>query len=754
MKRCAAAPCPGPGHARTLAWLHLLLALLPACSAQLRITAGPTELVGLDIAAPPFGFSRARFAVADAKLVLTEAADWSYAGGRCPPAYVGARELRGAILVHAHPAWLTCSFEEHARGAADRHGVVAWAHWADSAALLGTVAGAHALVWKRGDARHLAAPPAVDTASPQLAPIVRALRAGAALRASLAPSTSEWASMRESAWFTLWQAVCGMLALATAEFAAAHLFAFIRADGGPRASIAHAMLVLEVGVNALRATSCVDAYGQRAWLSVHAGYAFSLGALTAATVASALFLAHFAQAASRSGVASFRLTVAWVRRVLLGIGASMLALYAAFALAFALVPSPASVRTRLVAEPCVHTILPLLLAALGAHTAQRVRRRLRGLPPPVLRALLRRVRLSVWLSLARGALGPFVAWGLQGPWRMLCVLGTHHMLAYATTCAQVGAFAPVGTRVVYGPLCAVTSALICGARALLGSLAPRAPAPAHEKQNERKLSPRAISGGVCSGRGGFAVSTVRATRLSSAGSIATPERLAPAPAPAPAPARSRSPDGSPMLAKAASDGLRGASSGAHRDPSAMAARPASAARGARGDGTRCGSGDGAAAAAADDDVDVDDSRLLLGVSPAFLRAFAGEHGLTTGQTTYEVAAIVRDLTRKDGRSLAELALAAATEAGGRPAVRRATLFVTHAQACSFLKLVDAVEAHLALHVLDPRETYLWIDVFAIRQHRVADDVTRIASIERAIGRIVVVLDPWNQPKCLTRMWCL
>lgn len=44
------------------------------------------------------------------------------------------------------------------------------------------------------------------------------------------------------------------------------------------------------------------------------------------------------------------------------------------------------------------------------------------------------------------------------------------------------------------------------------------------------------------------------------------------------------------------------------------------------------------------------------------------------------------------------------------------------------------------------------DVFSIRQNSVAADVQMIGATLRHIGRVVMVLDPWDRPICLTRVW--
>jgi hypothetical protein len=45
-------------------------------------------------------------------------------------------------------------------------------------------------------------------------------------------------------------------------------------------------------------------------------------------------------------------------------------------------------------------------------------------------------------------------------------------------------------------------------------------------------------------------------------------------------------------------------------------------------------------------------------------------------------------------------------------------------------------------------------VLCIRQNDVLRDVHHIGQIERHIGRVVMVLDPWHTAQALTRVWCL
>jgi len=173
--------------------------------------------------------------------------------------------------------------------------------------------------------------------------------------------------------------------------------------------------------------------------------------------------------------------------------------------------------------------------------------------------------------------------------------------------------------------------------------------------------------------------------------------------------------------------------------------------------------------------------LLLGVTPRFLREFAAHLGVSADARTVDVAALVRDMTRASGRSVAESYRRESTQTtlrrwaskaargtsrtsdadtlvrtsdGALSVGGRATLFVSHAQSCSFFKLLDAIDRYLELHAVDPKTTYLWLDVMCIRQHEVEADVSHISEIETKIGRVVMVLDPWDKPACLSRVWCL
>jgi len=147
--------------------------------------------------------------------------------------------------------------------------------------------------------------------------------------------------------------------------------------------------------------------------------------------------------------------------------------------------------------------------------------------------------------------------------------------------------------------------------------------------------------------------------------------------------------------------------------------------------------------------------LLLGVSPAHLRELCVAHNIRAADATQKLADVVIRRTARSRMSLAEdLAKANTLTSIGRPAIAPATLVVVHAHACSFVKLLDAVDAYLTLCKIDPETAYLWVDVVCVRHHRVPVEVAQVGRVQRAVGSVVCVLDPPEAPLCLKRSWCL
>jgi tetratricopeptide (TPR) repeat protein len=103
----------------------------------------------------------------------------------------------------------------------------------------------------------------------------------------------------------------------------------------------------------------------------------------------------------------------------------------------------------------------------------------------------------------------------------------------------------------------------------------------------------------------------------------------------------------------------------------------------------------------------------------------------------------------------QLSLCAQMRREGDARVQNATWFVSHAWQMKFLDLVRALEAFFK----DKPGAIIWIDLFSTSQHATFDrgpewwQQTFMSAIGR-MGRMVMVMTPWDNPICLTRAWCL
>jgi hypothetical protein len=170
---------------------------------------------------------------------------------------------------------------------------------------------------------------------------------------------------------------------------------------------------------------------------------------------------------------------------------------------------------------------------------------------------------------------------------------------------------------------------------------------------------------------------------------------------------------------------------------------------------------GVAASRAECSVDGGEDALRLGVSLAALEAFAAEHAdaLPPDATTADVVArVVKPALSAagDSGSYAALLWAGRCDARGAPFTAPATAFVSHAWGNSFAELCAA----LAHHLEPDRDTaYVWLDVLVVDQN---DPVARphewwsgtFCALVASMGRTLLVLSPWDDPRALGRAWCL
>ena len=138
-----------------------------------------------------------------------------------------------------------------------------------------------------------------------------------------------------------------------------------------------------------------------------------------------------------------------------------------------------------------------------------------------------------------------------------------------------------------------------------------------------------------------------------------------------------------------------------------------------------------------------------GFCPCFSRSVlkAKEVPLTT---TDVCNMFLKEITEEKGQSYVEYL----TERNSSD-VGIATVFISHAWKYNFLDVVDALQYHFS----SEPDVYIWFDLFSNNQHKAPNlpfewwSDTFLNAIGK-LGRVVMVLSPWNNPIPFTRAWCL
>ena len=90
-----------------------------------------------------------------------------------------------------------------------------------------------------------------------------------------------------------------------------------------------------------------------------------------------------------------------------------------------------------------------------------------------------------------------------------------------------------------------------------------------------------------------------------------------------------------------------------------------------------------------------------------------------------------------------------------PDVGEATVFISHAWKYTFTAVVDALQYHFS----NEPDIFIWFDLFSNNQHKAPNLPFEwwrdtFSNAIGKMGRVVMVLSPWNNPVPFTRAWCL
>jgi len=107
----------------------------------------------------------------------------------------------------------------------------------------------------------------------------------------------------------------------------------------------------------------------------------------------------------------------------------------------------------------------------------------------------------------------------------------------------------------------------------------------------------------------------------------------------------------------------------------------------------------------------------------------------------------------DGRSVCER-----FHAEGSHYVGKATVFMSWWLGSSLEDVISALRRYLQQNNLDKDQTFFWVCDYCFRQTKLLRDDTplpdKMKGVISALGRVVILLDPWHEPAPLKRSWCL
>jgi tetratricopeptide (TPR) repeat protein len=86
-------------------------------------------------------------------------------------------------------------------------------------------------------------------------------------------------------------------------------------------------------------------------------------------------------------------------------------------------------------------------------------------------------------------------------------------------------------------------------------------------------------------------------------------------------------------------------------------------------------------------------------------------------------------------------------------VNTAQVFISHTWASSFLLVIETLAEHFSGNL----DVFIWFDIFSVNQHVRFDSSWWDSAFKNAITvfkHTVMLMSPWDNPKALTRAWCL
>jgi tetratricopeptide (TPR) repeat protein len=134
----------------------------------------------------------------------------------------------------------------------------------------------------------------------------------------------------------------------------------------------------------------------------------------------------------------------------------------------------------------------------------------------------------------------------------------------------------------------------------------------------------------------------------------------------------------------------------------------------------------------------------------------GGRGHLEGLTTRDVQLLLKPITASSG-----LSLCAQLETLYPGLVAKSNWFISHAWDYSFLDVIEAVDVFMTQEYSGEKadEPVIWFDLLSVSQHSSGSQPfewysTIFMEAVRNIGNVLMIMEPWENPKTLTRAWCV
>ncbi|KAJ3334324.1 Kinesin light chain 3 [Blyttiomyces sp. JEL0837] len=149
-----------------------------------------------------------------------------------------------------------------------------------------------------------------------------------------------------------------------------------------------------------------------------------------------------------------------------------------------------------------------------------------------------------------------------------------------------------------------------------------------------------------------------------------------------------------------------------------------------------------------------------------IQACGGRSAIGDMTTSAFVDTIIKPITTsKDGEAKQMTFCDYLSTQGRHDAIQPADWFVVHAWEYKFIDLMDSLTAFFKDDERqDAKDIYVWIDIFCITQSETSRDSVDRQSYEwferslstaiNTIKNVVMVIQPWNDPKTFKRAWCI